>query len=154
MPEIRKILVPTDFSQNSLRALDYAVGLAERYAAEIVVVHVLELPIYPAMSFGSGSISLPALQEEMREAVNAQLARVMEEHLADTRATSILREGTAFVEIIEAAREQNADMIVLGTQGNSAFKQLLLGSTAERVVRKAPCPVLTIRDSEHESTAP
>ncbi len=154
MSEIRKILVPTDFSDNSLQALGYAQDLATGFGAEIVLAHVLEPPIYPAMTFGAGAASLPALQDELRQTVSQHLDRLVEEQAQKGAAMrGVLREGSPFHEIIALAEEEQADMIVIATHGHSGLAHLLLGSTTEKVVRKAPCPVLTIRVEGDDATA-
>ena len=155
MIAFHKILVPTDFSADSRRALKFAQDLAGMFDAEIIVVHVLEPPVYPAMTFGAGAATLPSLQDEMRQAVSAHLSRIMGEEFAEgANARSVLREGSPFYEILSVAREEAVDLIVIATHGHTGIKHLLLGSTAEKVVRKASCPVLTIRDPEHEFELP
>ena len=146
MTEIRKILVPTDFSDNSIAALQNAQELAKRFGAELVLAHVLEPPVYPAMTFGAGAASLPALQDEMRQTVSEHLDRLVRERVeAGFTARGVLREGSPFLEIVSLAEEEGVDLIVIATHGHSGIKHLLLGSTTEKVVRKAPCPVLTVR---------
>lgn len=150
-----KIVVPTDFSADSQRALKFAQDLAGMFDAEIVVVHVLEPPVYPAMTFGAGAATLPPLQDEMRKAVSTHLTRIMEEEFAEgAKARSVLREGSPFSEILAVAREEAADLIVIATHGHTGIAHLLLGSTAEKVVRKASCPVLTIRDPDRKFEMP
>ena len=148
MIAINKIIVPTDFSQNSLRALDLANEFATRFGGEIVLVHILESPIYPTTVFGAGATELPAIRDEMRASVTEQLERIAKEHTPDSvQAATAVREGSPFIEIMALAEEQKADLIVIATHGHTGLKHVLLGSVAEKVVRKAPCPVLTVRVS-------
>ena len=149
MIKMKTIVVPTDFSQNSLRALEQAVDFAKRFEAEIVLVHVLESPIYPAMTFGAGAANLPAIQQEMRDTLAEHLQKLCAEEIPEgLKARAVTREGNPFVEIIAAAKDEGADLIVIATHGHTGIKHLLLGSTAEKVVRKSPCPVLTVRSTE------
>ncbi len=146
MIEIRKIIVPTDFSENSLRALELGNEFGTRFGAEILLVHILESPIYPTTVFGAGATQLPAIREEMRANVNEQLERIAKEKTPDgVVARGIVREGSPFIEIMALAEEEKADLIVIATHGHTGLKHMLLGSVAEKVVRKAPCPVLTVR---------
>lgn len=154
MIQLQKILVPTDFSDNARIALDYAAELARSRNAEVLLVHVMEPPIYP-VSFGVGPTNLPLMEQDIRRHVEEALERLRREAFGDTiRCRCIVREGQPFVEIVKAAREEGADMIVISTHGHSGIKHLLLGSTAERVVRKAPCPVLTVRQPGREFEMP
>ena len=153
MITIRKILVPTDFSPNSERALDLAIDFAVRFEAEIVLVHVLAPPVYPAMTFGAAAASLPNIHEEVRKNITAQLEGLRQKLVArGVRARAVVRDGSPFTEIVVAAQDEACDLVVIATHGYGGIKHLLLGSTAERVVRKAPCPVLTVRSTEHAHT--
>jgi nucleotide-binding universal stress UspA family protein len=148
--KIQKILVPTDFSQNSLPALAQAKEFAKCFEAEIVLIHVLESPVYPAMTLGAGAASLPTIQEEIRQNVSTHLENLRKEEFPDgIKARTILREGNPYGEIIAAAKEEGADLIVIATHGHTGIKHLMLGSTTEKVVRTAPCAVLTIRGPDH-----
>ncbi len=148
--KIRKILVPTDFSDASLVALRHAVELAQVFKAEVVLVHVVEPPVYPAMD-AAGSVTIPVMRDEMVKASEAHLARVLRERVPEgVRARAVRREGRAFEAIAEAAKEEGADLIVIATHGYTGLKHLFLGSTAERVVRLAACPVLTLRQDRPE----
>lgn len=155
MIKIDKILVPTDFSQNSMQALQQAVEFAKRFQAEIVLVHVIEPPVYPAMTFGAAAASLPVIHEEMRENASTHLEKIRAElEGSGLKARAELRDGSPFSEVIGLAKEEDVDLIVIATHGHTGIKHLLLGSTAEKVVRKAPCPVLTIRNPDHKFEMP
>ncbi len=150
---LKKILVPQDFSDYSLHALRYAVTFAELFKAELVVLHIVEPIVYPA-DFSFGQVSIPAMEEEIRKHSEEQLNELVEKEIPETvRATPIIRVGKPFIEIVEVAKSQNADLIVISSHGRTGMDHVLFGSTADKVVRKAPCPVLTIRPHEHEFIA-
>jgi nucleotide-binding universal stress UspA family protein len=149
VPTFSKILAPTDFSDDSKLALSYAVELAQKFSAEIVVVHV-DQPLAPVMMSelnpGLDVSTMNRIAEEQRMLALRELdqttARLREQ---GSKARSLMRVGAPFLEIINSAVSENADLIVMGTHGRSGLAHVLMGSVAERVVRKAPCPVLTIR---------
>ena len=138
---VRKVLVPLDFSDPSLQALQYARRFAAPSQAELVLLYVIEPVAYPA-ELGV-VINLDA---DLAERALGELEKLRHQHLSDYPATrSLVRSGVADAEIITTAKDEHADLIVIGTHGFSGLKHFLLGSTAERVVRDAPCPVLTVR---------
>ena len=146
---LKKILVPVDFSPLSKKALQYAQRLAQQFKAELVLCHVLEPEIPPsfegimiAQTYSSGGLSsqLKQLKALASAARNA----------GAVRAGSMLRRGLPAYEIIEAAKDLDVDLIVIATHGYTGWKHFCIGSTAERVVRAAPCPVLVVREKEHE----
>ncbi|MET0792284.1 MAG: universal stress protein [Polyangiaceae bacterium] len=135
------ILVATDFSDCSKRAIDLAVGLAEKLEARLTLTHAWELP-----NFGYGSeLYLPSdLLTPFEEAAQARLDEALLAVKARLpRATSILRPGAPWQQILKAAELVGADLIVVGTHGRRGLNHALLGSVAERVVRMAEIPVLT-----------
>lgn len=139
----RKILVPTDFSDLSKRTVAKAVALAQRFNAKIDLVHVLEPPPYPEF----GYVHLPLKEGGLRRAAEAHLEKLRADipALTDLVNYTPVRTGNAPYEIVQAGRELNAELIVIGTHGRTGIKRLALGSTAEKVVRHAPCPVLVLR---------
>lgn len=154
MIELKKILLPTDFSDNSNQALDYASALAQKFDAEIHLLHVLQDLI--ALIPEPGVALIPGdFHEELKQSAEQSLKQVLGSDSASglsvVRAT---RDGTPFVEIIRYAKENDVDLIVMGTHGRSGLSHVLLGSVAERVVRKAPCPVLTVRQAGHQFVKP
>ena len=152
MAQIRKILVPTDFSDNSVAALRCARSLAPAFGAEVLVIHVLLLPLYP---FALTTTGIPELEKQFRGGAAKRLAEFVgteTEHGVESRA--ILKTGDAFLEIIETAREEEIDLIVIATHGHTGIKHLMLGSIAEKVVRTATCPVLAVRKGQHEFVVP
>lgn len=146
MLEIRKILAPTDFSENAKTGLDYARGLANVFGSEITLIHVTE-PRFSYAGYGLSPEVVRDIERETQEAIEEQIEKAKAD-LGEVRCSHLVREGAPFHEIVEAAREIDADLIVMATHGHTGIKHLLLGSTAEKVVRYAPCPVLTVRAAE------
>lgn len=138
---IRRILAPVDFSDPAPLALHYAEALGGNVGAEIVLLYVIEPVAYPA-ELGV----VVNLEADLADRAQAELQKLRERHLSNyPNARCIVCHGVADQEIVDTARREAADLIVIGTHGFSGIKHLLLGSTAERVVRGAPCPVLTVR---------
>ena len=151
---ISKILCPVDFSESSEHALRYAVAFASAYGADLELFHVVELPILPSYSTGGvPDLTLPIerIKEECRQRLGELVDRCKP---TCPRITSRLVVGTPFFEIINAAREGKFDLIVMGTHGRTGLKHILIGSVAEKVVRKSPCPVLTVKHPEREFVMP
>ena len=147
--KIETILVPLDFSPASLGALDYAVWLAKQFRAAIHLVHV-----YPPDEASSvpGAGHLLFQSAEAIERLNEELTGIHRKHVPTFRPENChIRGGRPYEEIVHVAREIGAGLIVLSTRGHSGLKHLLLGSTAERVVRNASCPVLVARKRKQRS---
>jgi len=146
-PRIRKILVPTDFSPPSDLALEYAKALAAQFNASIYLLHVLEDPfIAGAWSSEIYVADMPQLRAGLRREAEQRMERCLAP--ADRERFHVVTEvivGSAAQAICEVAAERQIDLIVLGTHGRSGLSHLLMGSVAEKVVRTAPCPVLTVR---------
>ena len=144
--KIKRILVPIDFSSHSLKALDYATELAKPLAAELVAVFVLE-PVYYAMPdlIGAGVGAVGGVIEEQRAIARKELDK-LQQRLARRGRTlrTLVRSGAAHQGIVEAAKAVKADLIVMATHGRTGLTHALMGSVAERVVRTAACPVLTV----------
>ncbi len=143
-PALRRILVPVDFSQCSLRAVDYAVMLADAFEATVILLHVLE----PA-SFGLDQLAIPAeLEDQLQYHLRTGRDRLLEINRKRMghrpRTETLVRIGRAWSEIPDTAKALAIDLIVLGAHGETSLKHPLLGSTAEGVARHANCPVLTI----------
>ncbi len=151
---IKNIACAVDYSEYSDYALGYAVDLARIFDAKLGLVHVVELPFLPSYSLaGVPDLSMPV--DEIEAGAQAK----MEETLEQTRAKydkvhGEVRTGTAFLEIINYARDVEADLIVVGTHGRTGISHILIGSVAEKVVRKAPCPVLSVKHPEHKFEMP
>lgn len=141
---IKSIVVPVDFSATSRRALAYAVRLAEQFGGKITVIHVIEPIAAPEFA----AVALLIENDAARKAAKAKLEELLREMKVSKRLIekTVVRFGTPFAEITAAARTLKADLIVLTTHGYTGLKHVLMGSTAERVVRHAPCPVLTVRE--------
>ena len=149
MLAIKRILVPTDFSEPSQDALAYAKGLASAFGSSLHVLHVLEDLAAHAWTTEVYVAALPGVHEEMERQATERLGELLsEEEKRKYDAKLVLRTGSAFVEVVRHAREEGIDLIVMGTHGRGAIAHMLLGSVAERVVRKAPCPVLTVRQKQ------
>lgn len=150
MINIKRILVPTDFSDSARHALGYGVSFAREYGAQLTLLHVVETL---AVGYASDLFPVPMAEvfQEISGYARAELAKLtaqVRERGVDVR--EIVAQGKPATEIIRVARDETIDMIVLGTHGKGVLDQALFGSTTERVVRKAPCPVLTCRVAEHE----
>jgi universal stress protein A len=140
---IQHILVPIDFSQTSHQALDFALPLAEQFRARISLVHVIEPIIYP-QEIGPIAIS----ETRLADSAIKELTSLAHETIPAARLNKVLtRAGQAFREIADAARELKVDLIVITTHGHTGLTRVLVGSTAERIVRHAHCAVLTVRSS-------
>jgi len=152
MIKIKKIMFPTDFSDYSLHAIDYVREFSKIHDAEVLLLHVAELtgttayiyaPLYPEIN----NDILHNARTRMNELEN-QFSK------ESFKVKTAIVHNKPFVGIVEVAKEQKVDLIIMATHGYGPVKHMLLGSTAERVVQKAPCPVLTIRDPEHTFVHP
>lgn len=142
---VKKMLVPVDFSECSLKALDYAAGLAAQLGAKMTVLHIVE-PAMHADNYLAASSSLDPTTENIVEAGRERLMYLAGKHVGTRAGNELLvRMGRAPSEILDTAKALGADLIVMGTHGHTGLKHVLLGSTAERVLRQAACPVLTVR---------
>lgn len=139
-----KILVPTDFSENSEKALEYAVHLSENCGSSVVLLHVIQtLASYPL--FVSGIVTEADLRREMeKEAEDRLKAMVQHQENEKVKIEIRLRFGDPHEEILAGTREEGASLIVMGTHGRTGLSRALIGSVAERVVRRALFPVLTV----------
>lgn len=145
---VKSILVPLDFSRASMQALDYATALAEQFKAQIYLVHV-QMPDEASAVPGAGH-----LMRECAESVtflHEKLAGIKTERPPQFWPDNChIRTGRVYEEICNLARELNVDLIALASRGNTGLKRLVLGSTAERVVRFSPCPVLVVRERKRK----
>jgi universal stress protein A len=144
--KLKSILVPIDFSKTSQTALEYAVPLAEQFGAKVTLLHAIEPLPYPAnltyLPMGEG-FPIKPLEEKLNKLAKKT---IKPQHLKEV----IVQVGTAFEVITNVARDRKADLIVITTHGHTGLKHVFMGSTAERVVRHAPCPVLVVRKCEHQ----
>jgi nucleotide-binding universal stress UspA family protein len=156
MITLEKVLVPTDFSRPSETALMYGRELAMRFGATLHVVHVAENVYTSAFGAENYAIMAAGLQQKIED--DAQ--RFLHELLIDRDKSGpptipvILRSSSAAMAVLDSAKEHEIDIIVMGTHGRGALAHLVTGSVAERIVRLAPCPVLTVRQPEHEFVQP
>lgn len=148
MLPIRTILHPTDFSKRSSFAFRFSCALARDYGARLLLLHVGPKPI---VMYGEGVI--PADPEKFRAQLREKLDELQPED-AKIPVERLFLEGDPVAEILKAAQENNCDLIVMGTHGWSGLNRLLMGSTAEGVMRKAVCPVLTVRTPVGEEVKP
>lgn len=143
---INKVLVPIDFSDYSKSALKYAINFAKQFKAEVLLIYVVEPIIYPP-DFSMGQIAIPSVNTEWDDRAREELNKLAKNEIpADIKSKTIIKTGKPFVEIIDTASEEDVDLIIIATHGHSGVEHILFGSTAEKVVRKAPCPVLTLRE--------
>lgn len=147
---LKRILVPVDFSPLSTKALHYATRFAQQFGAELNLFHVVEPEIPPA--FDGFMIAPPVISNCETTSYTNRLNRLANSvrTAGVSQVQSAVRTGLAAFEIVEAAKELDVDLIVIATHGYTGWKHFAIGSTAERVVRAAPCPVLVVREKEHE----
>lgn len=146
MIPIHRILVATDLSPASLEALPLACDFAEAFHAELLLLHVLELPVSPSMVEGTMAGDLESVRAAARAHAQQELEGMLARHVpAAIVRRALVGEGTAWSSICAAAAAEDVDLIVCATHGRSGLQQLVLGSVAERVVRHAPCATLTVR---------
>ena len=155
MLTLKTVLVPTDFSDASESALRYGKAMAEAFGASLHVVHVMEDLLAHAWAAEVYVSSMPQLRDEIEKESRQRLGALLTEaERKALRAETALLAGNPFLEIIRYAKAHGVDLIVMGTHGRGPIAHMLLGSVAEKVVRKSPCPVLTVRDSQHEFVMP
>ena len=142
---IKRILVPIDFSEHSKNALQYAISHAKQFGAELILIYVVEPTVYPAdLSFGQ--VAFPSFENELRERAKKELDELAKTQVGKrVRVRTMIRTGKPFLEIIDTSHEERADLIIIATHGHTGVEHLIFGSTAEKVVRKARCPVLVVR---------
>jgi len=141
---IKKILIPTDFSPSAMHALSYAIELNKILNARLYLLHILQ-DITDYSEFNLSPSILPQLYAEFEQNATRRLEEIMaSKGPADTACDTYILHGIPFVEIIQFAKDENIDLIVIASHGRTGLKHVLFGSTAEKVVKKSPCPVLTI----------
>jgi nucleotide-binding universal stress UspA family protein len=148
--DVKTILVPTDFSAGAQTALDHATALAKAFSAKIIVLHVIETFTYTMTE----ALQVVNVYQVVKTAVEPVLDQTVKdlgkEHVTASR---VLAQGRADQEIVARAKEAGADLIVMGTHGRRGVSHAFMGSVAERVVRTAPCPVLTVRTPDQVKTS-
>jgi universal stress protein A len=145
---LKRILVPIDFSNHSLKALRYAVPIAKQFGSQIFLLCVLERATFVA---GMENMVLAVPEKELAEEARIKLLALAQDEIEEVVPVDAeVRIGKPFVEIVELAKEKSIDLIIVATHGYTGLKHVLMGSTAEQVVRHAPCPVLVVREREKE----
>ena len=143
--EVRAILAPTDFSDHSCLALGYARAFAQRWGAELHLLNVIEPTVFPSEA-GLTPMGMMNLDNELTQAAHSAMAEMLKrEELAGLTCITAIAHGRASSAIIEYAESHAIDLIVIATHGRTGLEHFIFGSTAERVVRESPCPVLTVR---------
>ncbi len=150
MIKIEKILFPTDFSEHSKHAFSYALSFAKEYGARLYMLHVVEDVQYLANAYMFDVPIMPSFAD-MEQSRLKEMQEFIDREAADSSISieKMIKHGRPFIEIIQTARDENVDLIVIATHGRSGLEHVFFGSTAEKVVRKAPCPVLSIRMPGH-----
>jgi nucleotide-binding universal stress UspA family protein len=143
---VKSILVPIDFSDYSKNALQYAASIGRQFGAELLLIYVVEPTIYPA-DFSFGQVVLPNIEKELQERGQTELNDLASK-LEGVAVKTLVRTGKPFLEIVRTAEEKDIDLIVMATHGHTGMEHLIFGGTAEKVIRKAPCPVLMLRPEE------
>ncbi len=154
MKDIKKILLPTDFSEGSIAVISYVLSLAGKYDAHIDILHIIH-EFGDMTDFYVPHMSYDVIEKEMEDAARNNMENFCRENVEGKAKFEIhTRKGTPFLEIIQAARDLQSDLIVMGTHGRTGIDHILFGSTAEKVVRKSPIPVLTVRAEGKEFKMP
>jgi nucleotide-binding universal stress UspA family protein len=150
MIKLKRLLLPTDFSESARNAFTYALSLAREYEAELHLLHVIEiLPAGYTSELFPGAMS--KVMEEIGGYARNEMARLAAEASAQGRIPrEHVAQGKPAAEILRVAREAEIDLIVIGVHGRGALSHALFGSTTEKIVRRAPCPVLICRQFERE----
>jgi nucleotide-binding universal stress UspA family protein len=156
MIALKKILVPTDFGETCKIAVNYGRALADAFGASLCLLNVLEQPTVPGGTPVGGYFSLaPDYRQRMENDAKQNMEKLLTpDDRSKLHAQMFTKWGSPFVEIIRFAKSEDIDLIVMGSHGMGPVAHMLLGSVAEKVVRKAPCPVLTVRHPEHEFVMP
>ncbi|HLF86139.1 MAG TPA: universal stress protein [Nitrospiria bacterium] len=139
---IKKILVPTDFTVYSDHAIEYAIMVAREFEAKILLVHVIEPMAYSVTDTVQIIDHYAALKTVAGPILKNLQNKLLKKGL---EVDTLLLDGTPYLEIVKKSRQAGIDLIIMGTHGRTGIKHVLMGSVAERVVRMAPCPVLTVR---------
>lgn len=141
---LKRILVPLDFSPPSMSAVRFAGKWARSFGAELCLLHVVE-PVSASAPFGAEPVIMPVLTQDLPKRIKGELEKVASRECRGIAKVSVhVREGIAYDQIVSSARKLKADIIIIATHGRSGLMRALMGSTAERVVRHAPCPVLVV----------
>lgn len=156
MIQIEKILYPTDFSEYADHARSYVTEMAKAFNSKVIVMHTIQAPSHYEVAYNYElALNPEEIGEKRQKAADAKIAEIAEKIRAEgVEVETLITLGSAFVDIVSTARKNEIDLIIISTHGWGFIKHVLMGSTAERVVRKAPCPVLSVRKEEHEFVHP
>jgi nucleotide-binding universal stress UspA family protein len=152
MISLKKILCPVDHSDCSKEALKYAVSFAMKDNSKLYLLHVIDIRAFDE-SIDTMTPQIPD-NETLKQLKTKLLDCIPEEIRDDMNVEALVVQGIPFVEIIGTAKANDIDMIVIGSHGRTGITHMMMGSVSEKVVRKAPCPVLTVRKSDHKFTMP
>lgn len=156
MINLKKILYPTDFSEYADHARMYVIEMAKAFNAKVILMHTIQAPSHYEVAYHYElALNPEEIGEKRQKAADKkinEIAQLIREEGVEVE--TVITLGSAFVDIVSTARKQEIDLVILSTHGWGFIKHVLMGSTAERVVRKAPCPVLTVRKEEHEFVHP
>ncbi len=145
MKQLDKILFATDFSENSAHAFEYALTLAKKFDSRLIIIHVINEPV-DLRGFYVPHVSFESLEKEIEEGAEKMMQKFCNAAIGDfSNYETAIVAGIPYEEILKKAADEKVSLLVMGTQGRSGIDHLLFGSTAERVVRKATCPVMTVR---------
>jgi universal stress protein A len=152
--KIRSILLPTDFSECATYALSYACDFARESGASIICVHVIE-PVVPTVGYSGVTEPLPIadISEQLEESATRELPKIARhDECSGLAVEEVIAHGDAASEIVRVAGERKVDLIVIASHGRTGLGRMLFGSTAEQVVRHAPCPVLVVKPPQEDSS--
>ena len=143
----QRLLVPVDFSEDANQALEYAIALASTLGARVILLHVMQSPPWGGVDM---DVTLPHAYSQFIQHLEAEVTHRMQACLERVTARGLEGEmavvhGEPFQEILDTAKKQQVDLIIMGTHGRTGLQHVLMGSVAEKVVRLAPCPVLVVR---------
>ncbi len=152
MINLKKILCPIDHSDGSKEALKYAVSFAMKNEAKLYLLHIIDIRSFDE-SIDTMAAQIPN-DETIKQLKTKLLECIPEEIRSDMQLEALVVQGIPFAEIISIAKTNKVDMIVMGTHGRTGLAHIMIGSVSEKVVRKAHCPVLTVRQSGHKFVMP
>jgi nucleotide-binding universal stress UspA family protein len=150
--QLKLILCPVDFSEFSAAAYGYALSVAEHYQAHVICLHIVELWKYPFADYGACRADFAKLCQALREGGEQQLLEFAKKHSTHSiHPQLVVQQGNASDSVLLFAQAHGVELIVMGTHGRRGLDRLVLGSTTDRVIRRAPCPVLVVSDPSHDA---
>jgi len=150
--QLKSILCPVDFSEFSAAAYQYALSLAEYYQARLICLHIVELWKYPFADYAAHEADYAKFSKALNEGGEVQLHKFVQKYSSHgIQPELVIRQGNASDCTLWFAQKENLELIVMGTHGRRGFDRLVLGSTTDRVIRKAACPVLVVSNASHKA---